>query len=199
MNYLDIGFVLRSAVMQVIVFSMVPFLWWLFRHRKDTSFFKWVGLHKPKKSTCARKVLLVIIGYFGVWIVSSYLSQDISSNFEGLGVAAIVPSFLVCFIQNGLCEEILFRGFIGKRFISKFGTTSGIWLQAILFGLMHIVLALMVEEPLNISLVTSYFILPTIGGWMLGYIDEKIYNGSIIPSVLLHGVVNFTRDMILAL
>ncbi|MRN26206.1 hypothetical protein EAI30_16455 [Romboutsia ilealis] len=28
---------------------------------------------------------------------------------------AIIPSFITCFIQNGLCEEILFRGFIGKN------------------------------------------------------------------------------------
>ncbi|WP_279265744.1 hypothetical protein [Romboutsia sp. Marseille-P6047] len=32
---------------------------------------------------------------------------------------------------------------------------------------------------------------------MLGYIDEKIYNGSIVPSILLHGIVNFGRDIML--
>lgn len=40
--------------------------------------------------------------------------------------------------------------------------------------------------------------MPTAGGWLLGYIDEKKYNGSIIPSILLHGLVNFVRDMLMA-
>lgn len=132
MNYLDIGFVMRSAVMQIIVFSMIPFLWGLFKYRKDIGFLRWVGLHKPMKSVYTNKVIIVIIGYFLVWLLSSYLSQDISSNFEGLGFAAIVPSLIVCFVQNGLCEEILFGGFIGKRLISKFGINIGIGLQAIL-------------------------------------------------------------------
>ena len=29
------------------------------------------------------------------------------------------------------------------------------------------------------------------GGWLLGYLDEKLSKGSIIPSILLHGFGNF--------
>ena len=71
-------------------------------------------------------------------------------------------------------------------------------MQSILFGLMNIGLGLLMWIAINVSLLISYFIIPTLAGWMLGYIDEKIYNGSIIPSILLHGLVNFGRDMILA-
>jgi len=30
---------------------------------------------------------------------------------------------------------------------------------------------------------------------MLGYLDEKIFNGSIIPSIILHGLGNFLVNM----
>lgn len=62
---------------------------------------------------------------------------------------------------------------------------------------MHIALALALNMTLNSSLFIGYFMFPTIAGWLLGYIDEKVYNGSIIPSILLHGVINFSRDLIL--
>ncbi|MEG0857473.1 MAG: CPBP family intramembrane glutamic endopeptidase [Terrisporobacter sp.] len=197
MDYLNIGFISRSAIMQIIVFSIVPFLWWAIKYRKKCTFFKWVGLYKPVKSVPIKQVIIFIGIYFSMWVVSYFISGEISSNFENLGAAAIIPSFIVCFIQNGLCEEILFRGFVGKRLIRKFGKDKGILMQAILFGFMHIALALLLDLPINPSMIVGYFIFPTIAGWMLGYIDEKIYNGSIVPSILLHGFVNFGRDIML--
>lgn len=197
MDYLDIGFVTRSAIMQVVMFSIVPFLWWRLKYKKESTFFKWIGLYKSVRVVSTKSVVRVIVGYFLVWIMTLFISKDISSNFEGMGIAAAVPSLIVCFIQNGLSEEILFRGFIEKRLIAKFGKNNGILMQAILFGVMHIALALALNMTLNISLFIGYFMFPTIAGWLLGYIDEKVYNGSIIPSILLHGVINFSRDLIL--
>ena len=116
-------------------------------------------------------------------------------------IQGIVGAFLVripvAYVMSKIEPVSLFRGFIGKRLIAKFGKVSGILMQAVLFGFMHIALALAMNLPINISLMVSYFIIPTIAGWMLGYIDEKIYNGSIIPSIVLHGIVNFTRDLML--
>lgn len=197
MDYLNVGFIVSSAIMQTIVFSIVPFLWWVIKYKKECNFFRWIGLYKPIKLVSRKKSVITMMIYFTIFIVSYFISHDVSSNFENMGFVAIVPSFIVCFIQNGLCEEILFRGFIGKRLISKFGKNSGILMQAILFGFMHIGLALAMDLSINISLLVSYFIIPTAAGWMLGYIDEKIYNGSIVPSILLHGMVNFSRDIML--
>lgn len=195
MNYSDIVFVMRSAIMQVIVFSIIPFIWWIIKYKEEISFFKWIGLYKPTKLVSTKKIIIFITIYFASWIINYTISKDIYSNFPGMGVIAIIPSFIVCFIQNGLCEEILFRGFIGKRLISIFGKNKGIFIQAMLFGFMHIGMASLLDLHINISLIVNYFIIPTIGGWMLGYVDEKIYNGSIIPSILLHGLLNFGRDM----
>ena len=197
MDYLDIGFITRSAVMQVVIFSIVPFLWWRLKYKKKSTFFKWIGLYKPVRVVSTKSVVIAIMLYFFIWLITLFISKDISSNFEGMGIVGVVPSLIVCFIQNGVCEEILFRGFIGKRLISKFGKNNGILMQAILFGGMHIALALALNMNINISLIIGYFVFPTIAGWLLGYIDEKVYNGSIIPSILLHGVINFSRDLLL--
>lgn len=198
MDYSNIGFIMRSTIMQVIVFSIIPFICWIIKYKKEISFFKWIGLYKPTKLVSTKKIIIFITIYFASWIINYTISKNISSNFQGMGVIAIIPSFIVCFIQNGLCEEILFRGFIGKRLISIFGKNKGILIQAILFGFMHIGMASLLGLHISISLIVNYFIIPTIGGWMLGYVDEKIYNGSIIPSILLHGLLNFGRDMICA-
>ena len=40
-------------------------------------------------------------------------------------------------IQTGLSEEILFRGFLGKRLIAKFGFAVGNVVQGLLFGTLH--------------------------------------------------------------
>ena len=39
---------ISTAAVNLLVFSAIPFLWWFFRHRKETSFFRWLGFIKPK-------------------------------------------------------------------------------------------------------------------------------------------------------
>ena len=41
------------------------------------------------------------------------------SVYVGIGVAAIIPSIIENLIANGFCEELLFRGFLQKRFAAK--------------------------------------------------------------------------------
>ena len=37
---------LLSSIIQIIVFSLIPFIWWLVTARKECSFFEWIGLKK---------------------------------------------------------------------------------------------------------------------------------------------------------
>ena len=194
---MNLGYIFRGAIMQIVVFSFNPFVYWLIKYKKQTPFFQWIGLFKPIKNVSYKKAIVSIVCYFLIWIIASLVSKP-SSNYTGIGVVAIFPSLIVCFIQNGLCEELLFRGFIGKRLISKLGKNKGNITQAIVFGAVHILLAIATETPINILNFIGFFIVPVVGGWTLGYINEYIYNGSIIPSIILHGIINFLRDMILA-
>lgn len=37
-----------TCIGNLLVFSAIPFAWWLFRHRKEETFFRWVGIRKPQ-------------------------------------------------------------------------------------------------------------------------------------------------------
>ena len=37
---------LSGAVFQVILFALIPFVWWLISAKKKTNFFEWIGLKK---------------------------------------------------------------------------------------------------------------------------------------------------------
>ena len=37
-----------TMIVNLIIFSIIPFIWWLIRHRKKENFFTWLGFIKPK-------------------------------------------------------------------------------------------------------------------------------------------------------
>lgn len=37
---------LISSILQIILFSLIPFIWWLTTARHKESFFSWIGLKK---------------------------------------------------------------------------------------------------------------------------------------------------------
>lgn len=201
---------ISTIISNMILFLIIPFLWWLIKYRKDISFFKWVGLIKPKLNSKWWMIIIFIIAYgffylfdFTIFIDEKSLeilqtSESISANvYTNLGVIAIFPALLKTFIANGFCEEVLFRGFVSKRLCNKFGKNTGIIIQGILFGLLHNVIYILggIEVSLQYHIVLCIF--TGMGGLLLGILDEKIYNGSIVPSILLHGLGNFISNLMI--
>lgn len=197
-----------TIIANMILFLIVPFLWWFIKHRKNISFVKWIGLKKPELKSKWWIIIIFIILYcffylfdFTVFMDQKSLellqtSESVSANiYDGLGWIAIIPALLTTFIANGLCEEILFRGFICKRLCSKFGKITGVIIQGILFGLMHNMIYLLSGIDVSFQFHIVVFIFTGMGGFLLGMLNEKIYNGSIIPSVLLHGLGNFINNL----
>ena len=58
--------------------------------------------------------------------------------------------------------------------------------QAVLFGLVHNLF----EWSAPIATHIVIFLPACIGGYLLGYMNEKVFKGSIFPSILLHGIGN---------
>ena len=126
-------------------------------------------------------------------------SASVSANaFAGLGAAAVLPALIENFIANGVAEEILYRGFLCKRLCGKTGIVGGIILQAVLFGLMHNILYMAAGLDVGLWYHTLTFLFTGTGAFLLGWLNEKIFNGSIIPSILLHGGGNFLASMLIA-
>lgn len=200
-----------TAIVNLIVFSFIPLIWWFITHRKETHFFKWLGFYIPKlKSKWWVLAIFAVLYYFFYNFDFTQLvdnetleyiqsSSAISANvFTSIGASAIIPAFIQNFIANGVSEEILYRGFLCKRLCSKFGTMQGIIIQAVLFGLMHNILYIVAGLNVGICYHTLTFVFTGMGALLLGVLNEKIYNGSIIPSIILHGAGNFIATMILA-
>lgn len=199
---------ISTIISNVIVFMIIPFLWWLIKHRKNVSFFNWVGLIKPELKSKWWVIIIFIIAYcffylfdFTVFVDEKTLeilktSEAVAANeYANLGFIAIIPSLLTTFIANGLCEEVLFRGFICKRLCNKFGKIVGVITQGILFGLMHNALYMLGGIDLSFRFHIILFLFTGMGGLLLGILNEKIYNGSIIPGVFLHGLGNFISNL----
>ena len=202
---------LLTAIINLIVFSSIPLIWWFCRYRKKEKFFKWIGIYKPQlKSKWWLLLVFAVLYYFFYNFDFTQLvdantlayienSSSVSVNaFAGIGVAAIFPALIENFIANGVAEEILYRGFLCKRFCNKLGDIQGILLQGLLFGLMHNVIYLLAGLHVGIWYHTLTFVFTGTGALLLGWLNEKIFNGSILPSILLHGAGNFIATMIVA-
>ena len=187
---------LIGAVVQVLFFLLIPLAVWYAAARKKESFFSWIGLKKP---VCKNKAITILsaIGMTLLYIAAMNASVKIlpdgvtaaGSQFAESGLKALPAVFFYAFVRTALAEEILFRGFVLKFIQKKAGFAAGNTVQALLFGLMHgIPFGLVTKSVLAFMLLT---LLPGLFGWYQGWMNEKQCDGSIVPSWLLHGTINF--------
>ena len=179
-----------SSIIQIVLFALVPFIWWLVTARKKMNFFKWIGLKKPSD---ARFVLWTTIISVAFMLVSVFMLTSLkgvemaTSDFAGLGIGAL-PAILVYAIFNtALPEEMLFRGFILKRLANKTGFTEANIFQALIFGVIHGAMFFSLTGPVKAVLIILF---TGIIGWFMGYINEKKAGGSIMPSWMIHSIAN---------
>ena len=191
---------LITSMVQLLIFSLIPYIWWLVTSRKKEKFLHWIGLKKPIIKNNKRFFLLffcsIIIFSLPTLIILPLLVKSSSiatSQFSGKGFSVLIPVLLFAFAQTSLSEEIFFRGFINKRLISTFGFTIGNSCQSILFGLLHGVL---IYSSAGIYSAVIVAVIISFGGWIMGYINEKETNGSIIPSWMFHAAANLITSFL---
>ena len=183
---------LISSIVQIILFSLIPFIWWLITARKECGFFKWIGLKKPKSEN--HKTLAWIAGVSVAFLILSVVIlyflkgvETATSEFSGLGASAIPAILIYAILNTALSEEILFRGFLLKRISNKFGFAAGNIVQAVLFGLLHGIMFFSAVGAVKALIVIVF----TGGiGWCMGYTNEKASDGSILPSWCIHAIAN---------
>ena len=191
---------LIDSIFQLFLFSFIPFIWWLIFWRKKEKFLSWIGIKRP---IFQNKHFVFLFGclFFVVSILSNVFlevvekSETAVGQFQGVNVVTLFSAFLFGMVRTGAAEEILFRGFLAKRFIQYLGFAFGNILQAIIFGIMHVVLFRIVTS-LNIFQSLLIFSIPFLTSLFFGYINEKKSGGSIIPSWLMHGIGNVLASII---
>jgi membrane protease YdiL (CAAX protease family) len=190
---------LIDAFIQLIIFSFIPLLWWLITARKKENLFTWLGFIAPKSENKSKVLLFSFLSFglllgTGLYIVSTFEDKSVlaSAHFAGLGFGGLIPVLIYSFIQTGLAEEILFRGFLLKRLSSRFGFNAGNAVQAVLFGLVH---GILLFRSVTVVFAILIIVFTAVIGWLMGYLNEKA-GGSIVPSWIIHGLSNFASSFI---
>ena len=192
---------LIGAVVQALLFTLIPFAVWLIASRKKESFFAWIGLKKPR-CTAPGKTLVFTGAAAAAYILAMTLCIGMlpdgvttaGAQFSGQGASGILSALFYAFVRTALSEEILFRGFLLKRIRCRFGFPAANAAQAVLFGLMHgIPFGLAAKSAGAFLLLTA---LPGLFGAFQGWLNEKRCGGSILPSWLLHGCMNFATALL---
>ncbi len=180
-----------SAVVQLALFTVIPFVWYIICNKKCSGFLKWIGLKIPYADRTLLKFTAFTIAAFtviSIGILYSLKGIDTAAGmFSGMGTAGLPYAVIYAFITTALSEEILFRGFLLKRLSGKFGFPIGNIVQSILFGLLHGAMFCSLISSVKIILIIAFtgFI-----AWCMGYVNEKKADGSIIPGWIIHGIAN---------
>ena len=199
---------LFSTILQIGVFTLIPFLFFIFRKDKTLTFRQYIGLYKPTTKSIVYvlfvSLLFVAVG-IGMTFIDSGIKQAVMTppsitgklRLMGLNSNTIVILLIIALFKTSFAEEILFRGFIAKQLNKKFNFNIGNILQALIFGIIHLILFWALTKSTLMPLI-FIFVLTTFAGWTIGYIKEKYANGSIIPGWIAHGLGNVISYMIIA-
>ncbi|MDY2960370.1 MAG: CPBP family intramembrane glutamic endopeptidase [Hornefia sp.] len=181
------------SVVQIALFAAIPLIWWMISERKECSFLEWIGIKKIKDDGESKTFIWIFAATICFWVLSIFILQSLkdsemaTSAFSGMGMSAIPAVLIYAVFNTALSEELLFRGFLLKRSMDKFGFSAGNLIQSILFGLMHGVMFFTAVGSFKAVLITVF----TGGmGWIMGYINEKKAGGSILPSWGSHALAN---------
>ena len=193
---------INSAILQLLLFLSVPFMWYVVTHKKINVFFVWLGIKVAPKPPL-KVMLCILIGFLVVvFLPYMWLYQSENLNYQGFTVDAFrqngwsIQTLCVILIwailQTSLSEEILFRGFLCKRCCNKFGEKIGNTVQAIIFGMVHT--AALPDK--NIFAILIVVLLTGGIGYVLGWFSLKKVQGSILYGWVIHATVNILSPII---
>lgn len=199
---------LISAILQLGLFTLVPFIVFQFRNNKSVNFTSYIGLCAPTRKSILLSIVTVIILIIGA-VGVIFLNEDLKAMVfapgsvtgklrrMGFGAETLTILLIIALVKTSLSEEIFFRGFIAHRLTSGLGFNAGNLIQALIFGSIHLLLFWKLVGALPFPL-TFIFVFSTFGGWVIGYIKDKYANGSIIPGWIAHGIANVSSYSIIA-
>ncbi len=188
-----------GAVLQVGVFTLIPFLVFVIRKKTTKGFFEYIGIKKSTKRANYLAVLACLL-FAGPILLLVFVNSEfkeimfdpnsITGKFRamGIGMQSVSILLIIALVKTALAEEILFRGFIAKRLISLLGFQKGNLLQAIIFGIIHTALFVFITS--NFLFLILIFVLPSLGAYVSGYLNEKVGEGSIMPGWISHALAN---------
>lgn len=196
---------LLSAVLQLLLLTAPPLLWYAVTERRVAGFFSWLGL-APAGRTPVKAMAGVFLGLtLATLLPYWYLYRTGSLTYSGFAVDAfrqtgwsvqtVLTVLLWAVVQTSLSEEIFFRGFLCKRLAARWGWRTGCGVQALLFGAIHLP-AVWGKGPAPAAVI----LLLTGGiGFAMGWLSLRRASGSILYGWRIHGAVNILSTVIVFL
>ena len=180
-----------GSIIQIVLFGMIPFVWWLVTARKKQKFTQWMGMTKIEGDRDTLRIMILgTMVFLVLGALTLYMLRDIkiaTSEFEGLGIQAIPAIIVYAVFHTAFPEELLFRGFLLKRLKNKMGFHLANFIQAFIFGLLHGIMLFGLIHLMEVILIITF---TGVIGWFMGYINEKKSSGSILPGWMIHTVSN---------
>jgi len=116
-------------------------------------------------------VLVIAMSFLGMGTENSK-TESLQSQMNLLNFAI---GFVSAAIISPIYEEIFYRGFLYRFFSSRYGVLSGMIISSIIFTVVHI--------PTFNTLPVNFA-----SGLIFSWVYQK--TGSVIPSILIHGIFN---------
>jgi uncharacterized protein len=189
-----------NAIIQLLAFTLIPFIVYLLRTGKYRGFFQYTGLYAaPYRSLGYALIVAILLAATVIPLIlaspllkSEMVGPDTVENtiLQVKGMSArIIIILVISLVKTALAEEIFFRGFIAKLLIHWLGFKYGNLLQAGIFGGVHLLGFLTLTNAGPVFL-TIAFLLPGAIAWLMGFLNEKTAKGSIFPGWLIHALLN---------
>jgi uncharacterized protein len=201
-------FEIISAVLQVGVFTLIPFIVFLTWRDRSTKFSKYIGWYATPQRGIVYAIATSLLFFAGAFVfvltdegvrVAFFAPNSVTEKLRAMGfsLTSVIILIIIALFKTSLSEEILFRGFIAKRLIKGIGFTQGNIIQALIFGIIHLILFWQLTQTTLVPLLGIFFF-STSAGWVVGYIKEKHGEGSIIPGWIAHGLGNTISYFLIA-
>ncbi len=188
-----------SAFLQLLIFSLIPFIVYLIKKKRASGFFEYIGLKKSNARANLYAVLLVLFSVTPLvllillnkefqMIMTNPQSVSGALKHNGNSIETVIMILITAVFKTAMAEEIIFRGFLAKRLIAISNFQIGNWVHSIIFGFLHAFLFYQVTT--NSLFLLVIFLFPTITSYFKVYLNEKLADGSIIPGWIAHSLAN---------
>ncbi|MBF9010579.1 CPBP family intramembrane glutamic endopeptidase [Corynebacterium phoceense] len=167
--------------MVMFVLWSLPTLVFLLLRRQPVT----VGLGRPQAHgwTWAGILLLVLL------MLSYLVLLPVPAEVVAQTTTATTAMGFLAMALRAVGEEIFFRGFLQGIITQRWNAGAGITVQGLLFGLIHLPLAMM-----DVALI-PLFVVQIATGFAQGWLREK--SASLWPGAAVHAAINILTAMLL--
>jgi membrane protease YdiL (CAAX protease family) len=107
--------------------------------------------HRSRPETYRKAMLGFAVFAAVLWVVGQ-MGVELMPLRSGV-LWALIPAILLAAMANALVEEVIYRGLMQPAFVQAAGIARGLWIQGVMFGLLHWGMSVGVVAALPTSLM----------------------------------------------